>query len=323
MTQLLEKISLSFLSHYTNTQYSLEKTSKAIINKLIKNSNGIYSIIGEIKDIHITQTKQVLVLIDWADGQQLESTGEYFSYLDDDKIESIRTGSRNRYMDNKPLVNTEIISDFKLKTNKESYTSNVDKHEINTLIDATYSIFFGTHSLFFVNEKTYSLYSQADSIVKNLNSIINSYPIYENIMYPNNETHELTRHHIIDLISKLPKEKTEYYLNLIAYSTSDVKTMKKILDKIISEYKCDPKYGKNLRTQEEQIEAFISFSKTRNVYENEIVPDTRIQELKTSEEYHKILEDLKSHNFGISETQQFNVLQQVGLMTSSFPHKHI
>lgn len=82
MTQLLEKISLSFLSHYTNTQYSLEKTSKAIINKLIKNSNGIYSIIGEIKDIHITQTKQVLVLIDWADGQQLESTGEYFSYLD-------------------------------------------------------------------------------------------------------------------------------------------------------------------------------------------------------------------------------------------------
>lgn len=81
--------------------------------------------------------------------------------------------------------------------------------------------------------------------------------------------------------------------------------------------------GFSLMTQEEQVEAFIDFSRMAAHRKQEYVPDTMIRAMKSSPEYARVREILAEHGLGESETQQFNVFQQVGFFSQGSRKENI
>src|SRR5699024_5859669 len=77
-------------------------------------------------------------------------------------------------------------------------------------------------------------------------------------------------------------------------------------------------HGFTLLSQEEQVAAFIEFSKKHADSVKETVPDKRIKYLEASPEYRASLDKLKEAGLRKSATQQFNVLQQVGYFGGTF-----
>lgn len=78
-----------------------------------------------------------------------------------------------------------------------------------------------------------------------------------------------------------------------------------------------------LLTEEEQVGHFIEFSKMASSEKIEYVPDSLINLIKESNEYKHSLALMEQHGLGISETQQFNVLQQVGYFSGDRQNKNI
>lgn len=78
-------------------------------------------------------------------------------------------------------------------------------------------------------------------------------------------------------------------------------------------------HKRDLMTQEEQIEAFFDFS-DRGRQLVETVPDDAIDFMKKSQAYQESLKCLQEANFALSETQQTNVLHQVGAMRFAKEH---
>ena len=72
----------------------------------------------------------------------------------------------------------------------------------------------------------------------------------------------------------------------------------------------------SLLTQEEQVGTFIEFSRLSSKKKLEYVPDSLISSIEKSPEYARVKEDLKKNGLGISQTQQFNVFQQVGFFSN-------
>lgn len=70
--------------------------------------------------------------------------------------------------------------------------------------------------------------------------------------------------------------------------------------------------GFTLLTKEEQVAAFLEFSKKHADKAVEAVPDKLIEYLTECPEYTAAIAKLKAAGLGLSDTQQFNVLQQVG-----------
>lgn len=135
------------------------------------------------------------------------------------------------------------------------------------------------------------------------------YPAYRDIMIKNKdgETQEVS---LLSLIAMQDDDFVKWAETMVLSMDSQYKTLFPVAKQILEKAKTDS--GFTLLSKEEQVAAFLEFSKRHADKAEEIVPDSLISYLKDSPEYRHSIDKLKAAGLKESETQQFNVLQQVG-----------
>lgn len=171
------------------------------------------------------------------------------------------------------------------------------------------TINYGEKVYAMVDENDYEDYVTAVRAGRNLQKLMERYPIYNDIVTNNNGKSELKS--LVDIIFDINDDKREKYINTFAYM-SGLKSMRGVAEQALDD--ANTNNGYELMTQEEQVEKFIEFSKLVASQDKEIVPDSMLDQLKESEAYKNVCDKIKEHGFGLSKTQQFNVLQSVGYL---------
>lgn len=143
-----------------------------------------------------------------------------------------------------------------------------------------------------------------------------AYPAYQHIMLNTEEGPKA--YSLVNLAARQEPEVQDtliaFFLAISAATTvSSIRSASNIAGKILEKCKFTDSFS--LLTQEEQVEAFITFSRMAANKKQEYVPDSLIHEIESSPEYGRVKEDLARNGLGESETQQFNVLQQVGFFS--------
>lgn len=170
------------------------------------------------------------------------------------------------------------------------------------------------------DEKHIATFSRAIEIAKTFRGLYDIYPSYQHIMIPDENgepTHTTLLQLLLDVKEPMRTELSQTMIN----SSSFFATIKTAAESILQHAQVDKGY--NLMTQEEQVEAFIQFSKTLSSNKREVVSGELIDKIKQSPEYQSVLDIFDQQGFGISTTQQYNVLQTVGLMSKNVKNKHI
>lgn len=140
------------------------------------------------------------------------------------------------------------------------------------------------------------------------------YPAFKTIMGKDLEGN-MKESSLIKLISEQDKDFVKWAETMVLSMDSKYKTMFPIAKQILEQSTSEN--GFNLLSKEEQVAAFLEFSKRHADKAHEAVPNELIDFLKESPEYKESLIKLKEAGLGESKTQQFNVLQQTGYMGGS------
>ena len=164
----------------------------------------------------------------------------------------------------------------------------------------------------FVEDSLYDRYNMYISAAKQISNLYDRYPIYKHIIIFKDGQPQLAT--LLDILFKLPEKDATDSIMAFSYSNGYINTLKSLSERILERVKLD--YGQDLMTQEQQVESFIQFSKLVAQETTEIVTDEEIKDIKESEAYIRIVEDLTSKGFGLSETQQFNVLQSAAYLSA-------
>ena len=166
----------------------------------------------------------------------------------------------------------------------------------------------------------------ADNVYKNVtsasiqiynraNSLYKKHPSFQNIMVKD-EAGNLKETSLLSLTCMQEDSFIKWAEPLILAMDDNYGTVFSIAKQILEQAKVP--HGFTLLSQEEQVSAFIEFSKKHADSVKETVPDKLIKYLETSPEYRASLDKLKEAGLGKSATQQFNVLQQVGYFGGTF-----
>lgn len=141
-----------------------------------------------------------------------------------------------------------------------------------------------------------------------------AYPAFKSIMIKDAEgvTKEIS---ILELISMQDEKFCKWSETMILSMDEKYKTQFPVAKQILEQSATDN--GFMLLSKEEQVAAFLEFSRMHADKATEIVSDELIDFIRESSEYGKSLEKLKQAGYGESATQQFNVLQQVGYFGGS------
>lgn len=166
----------------------------------------------------------------------------------------------------------------------------------------------------------------ADTVYKNVtstsiqiynraNALYKKHPSFQNIMVKDEEgnTKETS---LLSLACMQKDSFIKWAEPMILAMDNDNGTAFSIAKQILERAKAP--HGFTLLSQEEQVAAFIEFSKKHADSVKETVPDKLIKYLEASPEYRASLDKLKEAGLGKSATQQFNVLQQVGYFGGTF-----
>lgn len=119
---------------------------------------------------------------------------------------------------------------------------------------------------------------------------------------------------VLSIILKLDQP-TRYIESLMLRTRYNAQA---VYNRILEEYHAQlpDDLKRDLLSQEEQIQAFLDYSRDHdNIHE--LVKDDIIELLTNTCAYQQSIEKLKAHGFALSQTQQFNVLQSVGLFTTT------
>lgn len=209
-------------------------------------------------------------------------------------------------------------SNLQIETVKQSNflsTINTDLSTID-LIRASSSTL--SNGLLFVPISEFERVSMAVQIGRSLMSVFDAHPVYKSIVLLKNGSPQIGT--IVDILSELDASVQETLIQTLSYTTNNVRLTKQVCDKILEAHK--PTAGLDLLTQEEQIAKFLEFSKQLSTNSQELVSDKVIEHIKNTHAYNVVLDKLTSHGFGVSDTQQFNVLQQVGIFAQPHIKKH-
>lgn len=165
--------------------------------------------------------------------------------------------------------------------------------------------------------------STAVQIIRKAEELYKEYPAFQNIM-AKDSCGNTTEMSFLTLITRQDPEFVRWAETMILSIDSRYKTTFPIAKQILEQARTDN--GFTLLSKEEQVAAFLEFSKRHADKAEEIVTDELLAYLKESPEYAYSLEKLKQAGLGQSKTQQFNVLQQVGyfggLLTSNHKNKN-
>ena len=136
-----------------------------------------------------------------------------------------------------------------------------------------------------------------------------NFPAFRNIMVKDQEgcTQEKS---LLALVITQDEDFVKWAETMILSMDSKYKTLFPVAKQVLEHSTSNT--GFTLLSKEEQVAAFLEFSKRHADKAVEIVPDRLIKYLKNSLEYAETVSKLKQAGLGESETQQFNVLQQIG-----------
>jgi len=171
--------------------------------------------------------------------------------------------------------------------------------------------FYAKESYAFVDEDHYDQFVDIQKAVENIRNLIKAYPMYENIML--DTENGLKAYNVLSILTYLDENERWAMIRALKYSRGSVAVQQRIAEKIISKIKVEN--GRDLMTQEQQVETFIEFSKQRRSDKEEKVSDQLLEKIEKSPLYEIVKEKLGTQGFLLSPTQQFNVLQQVGLLS--------
>ena len=183
------------------------------------------------------------------------------------------------------------------------------------------SIIENRHHVVLVDESKFDETVILAKTAANLKALYERQELYTKIMVTNDGV--TTRWSLLDVLQTLPEEERWSYYMTIAhtststYSLTGIRSLVTTAERILKSANI---IGEDYLTQEEQVEAFIRYSKVLTESQEEIVPDSVLTAIRESDIYATTTAKLQEHGFGLSKTQQYNVLQQVGLMTSNRNH---
>lgn len=153
---------------------------------------------------------------------------------------------------------------------------------------------------------------RARQIHQKARDLYSQYPVYQHIMLRSGD--EATAVSLVQLASRQDPKKHETLMALFL-ALSKAFQSSQVANRILENCEFDESFS--LMTQEEQVGTFIEFSKMSAAKKKEMVSDALIEQIQSSEEYARVLEDMGRNGLGISPTQQFNVFQQVGYFSDS------
>ncbi len=161
-----------------------------------------------------------------------------------------------------------------------------------------------------------NLMSTAVQIFSKAMELYSEFPAFRDIMVKDEkgETKDIS---LLSLILTQEPEFIKWAETMILSMDSKYKTQFPVAKQILERSTSDT--GFTLLSKEEQVAAFLEFSKKHADKAQEAVPDELVEFLKNSPEYAEAISKLKAAGRGESATQQFNVLQQVGYFGGNLP----
>lgn len=162
-----------------------------------------------------------------------------------------------------------------------------------------------------------NIISTAVQIFNKAMDLYEEFPAYKDIMVKNEEgeTEEVS---LLSLITTQDDEFMKWAETMILSMDSKYKTLFPAAKQILEQSKTNT--GFTLLSKEEQVAAFLEFSRRHADRAEEAVPNKLLDYLRESPEYKHSIGKLKQAGLGESATQQFNVLQQVGYFGGSMPN---
>ncbi len=151
--------------------------------------------------------------------------------------------------------------------------------------------------------------STAVQIFNKTLELYRDFPAFKDIMMKNAEG-KAEETSFLSIITKQTDDFIKWAEAMIMSMDAKYKTVFPIAKQILEQSTSDT--GFNLLSKEEQVSAFLDFSRKHADKAVEYVPGELIDFLKASPEYSHVINKLKEAGLGVSDTQQFNVLQQVG-----------
>lgn len=217
----------------------------------------------------------------------------------------------NNYREDAYSVSVEVSGNILLPTPvEESLSSIVSGLEIQS------------NFVLSLGKRAKDLMEKADKVLTATQLLYDDYPMYKNIMMKENG--EIKPYSLVQLIANQEstiQQALETYLLTMSSSLLSKNYRNTMAKKILSEVPYDEYF--QLLTEEEQVGHFIEFSKLSSAQKQEYVPDTLINAIRNSDEYQSTLESMSVNGLGESETQQFNVLQQIGYFSDSHGERNI
>lgn len=158
-----------------------------------------------------------------------------------------------------------------------------------------------------------SALGRASQIAERTKQLYAAYPAYHHIMLktPNG----IVTESLVSLTAKQDPKKADTFIALFMALSRLEKRNVTIANRILEN--CEFSDAFSLSTQEEQVSAFIEFSRLASTKKKEYVSDQMLDVMSRSREYQRVKDDLAKHGLGLSKTQQFNVLQQVGYFSQN------
>lgn len=159
------------------------------------------------------------------------------------------------------------------------------------------------------DSKDKNVISTAVQIFNKALELYDEFPAFRDIMTKDEDgvTKEMS---LLGLINTQDDNFIKWAETMILSMDSKYKTLFPAAKQILEQSTTDTGFA--LLSKEEQVAAFLEFSKKHADKAEEVVPDELLDYLKESPEYEHTVNKLKQAGLGESKTQQFNVLQQVG-----------
>lgn len=282
------------------TYYNIVTETDDFIRGLIIHKHGDNSIVvGQITNQKYTPNNGVLIGVDW-----FVQPEDFMEDVDADTRDHDRptliigaSKSNPTTYDGLKYNGTTIISDYIDYSIQDVINNSVDKQHIVIFADST----------------DFAKYEEAIAAAESLSKLYEHQPIYRHIILYKDGKPKLST--LSDVLFMLDENERETYITALRYSNGYVYTLTTMADKIIDAARVTEGY--DFMTQEQQVEAFINYSKLTVSDKQEHVTDDDLDALRESEAYTRTVSELTDKGFGLSNTQQTNVLQSVGYLTKN------
>lgn len=159
--------------------------------------------------------------------------------------------------------------------------------------------------------------STAVQVFNKTMELYKEYPAFKNIMVKDDEGNTCEQS-LLELIATQDEKFVKWAETMLLSMDMKYNTLFPVAKQILEQ--SSSKTGFTLLSREEQVAAFLEFSKKHADKAREIVPDRLVNYLMESPEYNASVEKLSQAGYGKSQTQQFNVIQQVGYFGGRFDH---